>query len=77
MNFYDELNSMINGLERATSVCTETEALSLYEAVNEYFRRSRDRLDEDECTTIERRLDDAKLLIDVRSKEVEDADQGE
>lgn len=72
MNCYDEILSMIDGLERATSVCTKTEILSLYEAVAERFYMTTHKFNEDEFSNIERRLDDARTLIDVRNPEVKD-----
>ncbi len=72
MNHYDEMKVMINGLERATSICTKEEIMALYEAVSLYYNRRVGNFSLEEEVATELRLDDAMTLINIRNPEVKD-----
>lgn len=67
MSKYEQLMLAINGLERATSVCTLEECNELLDILIYIFSRLDDCMSGDEQDYISTRLDDARLLIDRRN----------
>lgn len=64
---YEELNKLIDGLERASAFLYPGEINPMYEAVSDYCQRRFDKLTGDEQVSIERRLSDADDLIKARN----------
>ena len=64
---YEELNKLIDSIERASESLEGEEADALYNSVREYCERRFDKLDPDQQLQIETRLESANHLIGVRN----------
>lgn len=77
MNF-NQLNRLMNSLERITYSATEEECNDLYELIRAEYSRVMYKMDSGDCEHMERRFTDADYLIQTRFKqEKESEDEAE